>query len=224
METVQRYRDRRHAGQVLARRLHAELGAPVDAIVLALPRGGVPVGFELARKLDAELDVFVVRKLGVPDYEELAMGAIAAGGFEVINDAVVAELRITANEIAEVAERESVELRRRDEAFRGRRAPARVEGRTVLLVDDGLATGFTMRAAVAAIRARHPSPLIVAVPVGAPETCAEIARLADRLVCPLQPAAFRAVGLWYDDFAQTTDEEVRRLLDAAAPVPPARKT
>lgn len=212
----QAYRDRREAGEILAVHVQEEIGSVEDSVVLALPRGGVPVGFEVALFLGAILDVFVVRKLGVPGYEEVAMGAIAEGGFEVLNDRVIAELGITEKEIAAAAEREGDELRRREELYRGNRPRVSVANRLVILVDDGLATGFTMRAAIAAVRERGPRRLVVAAPVGSPDTCAEMQDEVGTVVCPLQPEPFHAVGLWYRDFAATTDEEVRECLAAAA--------
>lgn len=209
------YRDRREAGRILAGHLHEQMDAD-DAVVLALPRGGVPVGFEVARALGAPLDVFIVRKLGAPEQPELAMGAIASGGIRVINDSVVASLGITAKEIAAVAEREAVELARREKSYRDNRPPLDVRGRVTILVDDGLATGSTMRAAIAAVRQRRPGRLVVAVPVGGPDTCAELAGEADALICPLQPEALMSVGAWYEDFSQTTDEEVRECLATAS--------
>jgi putative phosphoribosyl transferase len=216
MRTIQAYRDRREAGEILAIHTRKRIGVPDDAVVLALPRGGVPVGFEVARELGAELDVFVVRKLGVPGHEEYAMGAIAAGGFEVLNDAAIKDLGIGEKELAAIAEREAEELQRREKLYRANRSPAMVHGRTAIIVDDGLATGFTMRAAIAAVRERGPNRLIVAVPVGAKDTCDEVAREVGTLICPLQPEPFHAVGLWYRDFAPTTDDEVRDCLAAAS--------
>jgi putative phosphoribosyl transferase len=211
----QAYRDRREAGEILAAHLQDRLGRPANAVVRALPRGGVPVGFEVARVLDAELDVFVVRKLGMPGHEEFAMGAIAAGGFELLNEQMISELGLSEQDIAAVAEKEAAELRRREELYRANRPAATVQDRITILVDDGLATGFSMRAAIAAVRERGPSRLVVAVPVGARETCAEIEREVGLLFCPLQPEPFHAVGLWYHDFAATSDEEVRDCLVAA---------
>jgi putative phosphoribosyl transferase len=216
MRSNQAYRDRREAGEILAAHLRDQLGTPDDAVVLALPRGGVPVGFEVARVLGAELDVFVVRKLGAPGFEEYAIGAIAAGGFQLLNDEAIAQLDVSEKQIAEVAEREAAELHRREQLYRAERPSARVADRIAILVDDGLATGFSMRAAIAAVRERGPKRLIVAVPVGAAETCAEIEREVGTLVCPLQPKPFHAVGLWYRDFTPTTDDEVRELLIAAS--------
>jgi putative phosphoribosyl transferase len=209
------FRDRRDAGRALGRRLSRRARRP-DVVVLALPRGGVPVGFEVAREVGAPLDVFLVRKLGVPGHEELAMGAIAAGGVRVLQEDVIADLGISAPVVEAATRREEEELRRREREFRQGRPPAAVAGKTVILVDDGLATGATMRAAIAALRRLAPSAVVVAVPVGAPETCAAIARLADECVCLETPPAFSAVGCGYADFEQTTDEEVRELLEKSA--------
>jgi putative phosphoribosyl transferase len=181
-------------------------------LVLGLPRGGVPVAHEVASALGAPLDVFIVRKLGVPGHAELAMGAIASGGVRVVNDSVVGELGITASEMDRVASEELRELERRERLFRGDRPPPQIEGRTVILVDDGLATGSTMRAAVAALRSRSPARIVVAVPVGAAETCEEFRREVDEVVCAEAPLSFRAVGAWYENFDQTSDAEVRDLL------------
>ncbi|KFE69377.1 phosphoribosyltransferase [Hyalangium minutum] len=210
-----RFRDRFEAGRVLAGRLHAYAGRG-DVLVLALPRGGVPVGFEVARRLGAPLDVFVVRKLGTPGHEELAMGAIATGGVRVLNEDVVESLNIPERAIARATEREELELARRERLFRGSRPPPRIEGQTVILVDDGLATGSTMRAGLMALRQRAPARLVAAVPVGAPETCAELQELADEVICAITPEPFFAVGQWYGDFMQTSDEEVYELLERAA--------
>ena len=208
------FRDRVHAGQVLAERLSQYANRP-DVLVLALPRGGVPVGFEVAMALDAPLDVFLVRKLGVPGQEELAMGAIATGGVRILNESVVQALNVPAATIEAVTQAEARELARREVAFRGGRAAPEVKERTVILVDDGLATGSTMRAAAAALRAQAPARLVVAVPVAAPDTCQDLRAEVDEIVCPVTPDPFYAVGLWYGDFRQTTDEEVRALLDKA---------
>jgi putative phosphoribosyl transferase len=207
------YRDRREAGRVLGERLAALAGQP-DVVVLGLPRGGVPVAWEVARRLGAPLDVFVVRKLGFPGHEELAMGAIASGGVRVLNPEVVA-YGVSRNDIERVTAAEKIELERRERLFRGGRPPIPVAGRTVILVDDGLATGSTMRAAVRALRQQDARRIVVAVPVAAQSTCAEMEEEADQVVCAATPESFRAVGLWYDDFTQTTDDEVRELLDAA---------
>jgi predicted phosphoribosyltransferase len=181
--------------------------------VLGLPRGGVPVAYEVAAALAAPLDVFVVRKLGVPGHEELAMGAIASGGVRVLNERVVNEVGIDAPEIEAVADRERAELERRERAYRGERDPIDVEGKTVIVVDDGLATGATMRAAITALRDRQADTIVVAVPTGSPQTCAEIGETVDEIVCPRTPEEFTAVGVWYRDFEPTSDDEVRRLLN-----------
>jgi len=209
-----RFTDRQDAGRVLAHAL-AAYGDRSDVLVLGLPRGGVPVAAEVARRLGAPLDVFLVRKLGVPGHEELAFGAIAEGGTEVLHNDIVASLGLSRAAIAQVAARERLQIDRHDRVYRGgRRAPS-VDNRVVILVDDGLATGATMEAAVMALRERKPSRVIVAVPVGSRDACRRLARIADEVVCPRQPEPFQAVGLWYDDFGQTTDEEVNALLAAA---------
>jgi putative phosphoribosyl transferase len=212
-----RFRDRTEAGRLLGQELD-EYGRRDDVIVLALPRGGVPVGFEIARRLSVPLDVFIVRKLGVPWHPELAMGAIASGGVQVLNDDVVRAYGIPSYAIREVAEHEQRELERRARDYRGDRPFPDLRGRTVILVDDGLATGSTMRAAVAAVRKQNPATVVVAVPVAAAETCELLRGEADRVVCLRKPEPFSAVGLWYHDFSQTTDEEVRSLLAAASPL------
>jgi predicted phosphoribosyltransferase len=205
------FRDRTDAGRQLAAKLTHYAGRD-DVIVLALPRGGVPVGAAVAAALSAPLDVFLVRKLGVPGHEELAMGAIASGGVRVENASVVRQLGIPERVIDEVARQELRELERREAAYRGDRPPPAVRGKTVILVDDGLATGSTMRAAVAAVRELGPARVVVAAPVGAAETCADFAEEADEAVCAHEPDPLYAVGMWYDDFSQTTDAEVRELL------------
>jgi predicted phosphoribosyltransferase len=211
----QPFRDRTEAGVLLGRELARRIGRRDDTIVLALPRGGVPVGHEVARALDAPLDVFIVRKLGVPGHEELAMGAIASGGVRVMNQDVLSYYRsLTQRQIDAVADEEQRELERREIAFRGSRPPIEVAGRTVIIIDDGLATGSTMKAAVRALRRMEPRAIIVAVPVAARETCDELRAEVDEVVCLRTPEPFQAVGLWYDDFTQTTDEEVHALLDA----------
>ena len=207
----QPFRDRVEAGELLAAKL-ADYRDRDDVVVLALPRGGVPVAREVARTLAVPFDVFVVRKLGVPGHEELAMGAIATGGVRQVNRHVVDALGIPANVIDVVAERELRELERREQAYRGNRAPMPLTNKTVILVDDGLATGSTMRAAVMAARQQQPARVIVAVPVGAATTCADLAAEADEVVCVRTPDPFIAVGLWYRDFTPTTDHEVRALL------------
>jgi predicted phosphoribosyltransferase len=205
------FRDRAEAGRILAEHL-AAYADRADVIVLALPRGGVPVGFEVAQALHAPLDVFLVRKLGVPGHEELAMGALATGGVRVLNDDVVRGLGIPPEVLDRVAAEEGRELQRREAAYREGRPAPDVRGKTVILVDDGLATGSTMRAAVAALRQQHPARIIVGVPVGAAETCDQFRDEADEVVCARTPEPFYAVGLWYGDFSQTTDEEVSFLL------------
>ena len=212
------FRDRADAGRQLAANLTAYAGRP-QVVVLALPRGGVPVGYEVSQALGAPLDVFLVRKLGVPGREELAMGAMATGGVRILNEDVVRALGIPEHVIDGVAEKERRELMRRERAYRDDRPPPDVRGRTVLLVDDGLATGSTMRAAAAALRKLRPARVVIAVPVGSADTCAELADAADEVVCARTPEPFYAVGLWYDDFSQTTDEEVHELLDRAATQP-----
>lgn len=214
----QRFHDRNEAGRLLGEEVAKRLGAREDVIVLGLPRGGVPVAFAVARALHAPLDVFIVRKLGVPGHEELAMGAIATGGVRVLNDEVLGYIPIKPEMIDAVAAREQRELERREHAYRGSRPPLDVRGRTVVVVDDGLATGSTMRAAVRALRRMEPRAVIVAVPLGASSTCAEFRKEADEIICLRTPEPFQAVGLWYEDFDQTTDEEVHELLARATPV------
>jgi putative phosphoribosyl transferase len=208
------FRNRTEAGGALARELMAYSDRQ-DVVVLALPRGGVPIGFEIAHALHAPLEVFLVRKLGVPGYEELAMGAIATGGTRVLNESVVAQLRITAEQIEEVAQREGRELERREQVFRGEHTPVPFGDRICILVDDGLATGSTMRAAVTALRKQNPRSIIVAVPVASAEVCEQFESLADEVVCLFTPEPFLAVGRWYDDFAQLGDEDVCEYLQRA---------
>ena len=211
---VEPYRDRREAGQRLAACLAAEADL-TDPIVLALPRGGVPVGFEVAAALGAPLDVFLVRKLGVPGHEELAMGAIASGNVRVLNPDVVDALGISESAIEAVTKQESAELARREREYRGDRPTPDMTSREVVLVDDGLATGSTMRAAAAALRLMDPARIVVGVPVASRETCHEFRAEVDQIVCAITPEPMYAVGLWYEDFSQTTDEEVRDLLKEA---------
>jgi predicted phosphoribosyltransferase len=210
-----RFQDRTDAGRRLAGEL-TEYARRPDVLVLALPRGGVPVAYEVARELNAPLDVFLVRKLGVPGQEELAMGAIATGGVRVLNDSVIDMLHVPDRVIDAVAEKEQRELVRREVEYRGDRPAPEVRGRTVILVDDGLATGSTMRAAAEALKHEGAERLVVAVPVAPPETCEAFRREVDEIVCAVTPEPFYGVGMWYDDFSQTTDEEVRALLDRQA--------
>ena len=212
------FRDRTEAGQLLAAQLRAYADRP-DVLVLGLPRGGVPVAYEVAQALHAPLDVFVVRKLGLPGQEELAVGAIASGGARVLNDEVVRALEIPDDVIDSLAAQQQAELERRERVYRGDRPRPDIRGRVVILVDDGLATGSTMRAAIAALRHQGPARIVVAVPVAAAETCEELRAIADEIVCLQTPEPFYAVGLWYHDFGQTSDEEVRELLDHAAREP-----
>jgi predicted phosphoribosyltransferase len=210
-----RFRDRREAGGRLAAHLAAYAGRP-DVVVLALPRGGVPVASEVARALGAPLDVFLVRKLGVPFHRELAMGAIASGGVRVLNTAILEALGIPVEAVDAVAREEEAELARREREYRGDRAAPDVRGKVVILVDDGLATGATMRAAATALRRLGPARIVVAVPTASAEACADLAEAADEVVCAETPAPFLAVGAWYEDFSETTDDDVRRLLAQAA--------
>jgi predicted phosphoribosyltransferase len=209
------FRDRSEAGRLLAARLAQYADRP-DVLVLALPRGGVPVGYEVARALHVPMDVFIVRKLGVPGHEELAMGAVATGGVRVLNDQVVAGLGIPGYVIDAVAKWEQQELERRERLYRGNRPPPDVRGKTVVLVDDGLATGSTMLAAARALRLQGPSKIVVAVPVASRDTCELLREEVDEVVCAVTPEPFYAVGLWYQDFSQTSDEEVRELLARSA--------
>lgn len=208
------FRNRTHAGKQLARALPAELRHS-DALVLALPRGGVPVGFAVARELDLELDILIVRKLGLPGHEEFAMGALGSGGVRVIQPAVLRNWGVSPAMLEAVCAREQGEIARRERQFRGARAPPQLHGRCVILVDDGLATGSTMRAAIEVARAGAPSRIVVAVPVGAPDTCAALAPEVSALVCLLQPPGFTAVSRWYQHFEQTGDDEVQDLLSLA---------
>jgi putative phosphoribosyl transferase len=211
-----RFRDRRDAGRQLASKLSAYAGDP-NVLVLGLPRGGVPVAYEVARALGAPLDVFVVRKLGVPGHRELAMGAIASGGVGVLNREVVDALKVSGVTIDLVAAQERRELDRQQRAYRGDAPFPALAGRTVIVADDGLATGSTMRAAVRALGQGNPGRIVVAAPVAAAETCRSLAREADEIVCCSVPESFEAVSAWYEEFDQTTDQEVRDLLEAARP-------
>lgn len=210
----ERFHDRREAGRKLAERLVSYAGRG-DAIVLALPRGGVPVAYEIARALNIDLDVFLVRKLGAPGREELAMGAIASGGIRVLNEEVMSSLGIPPEAVERVAGEEALELKRREHAYRAARPSLDLGDRTVILVDDGLATGSTMRAAVEAVRSQGPKRIIVAVPTASADVCAQFEALVDEVVCLMTPEFFYAVGLWYENFDQTSDDEVRALLDRA---------
>ena len=207
---------------MLADRLRHYAGRP-DVLVLALPRGGVPVGYEVARTLGAPLDVFLVRKLGVPGHEELAMGAIASGNVRVLNPDVVAMLHIPSHVIDDIAAREEIELRERERSYRDDRPPLDARGRVVILVDDGLATGATMRAAAASLRRHGVARIVVAVPVAAEETCDALRPEVDEVICTATPQPFYAVGAWYDDFSQTDDAEVRTLLQRATEAPDAHR-
>jgi putative phosphoribosyl transferase len=212
MTYITKFRDRAEAGLLLAKKLRKYANRK-DVLILALPRGGVPVGFEVANALNAPLDIFVVRKLGVPGEEELAMGAIATGGFRVLNEEVIALEGISEQMIAAVAAREQNELKRREVAYRGHAASPYVSGKTIILVDDGIATGSTMRAAIAALGQQCPSKLVVAVPTAPPLSCDELRRAADEVVVVMMPERFYAVGEWYENFNQTSDEEVRELFE-----------
>jgi len=212
--TAARFADRAEAGRELAAALREYAGRD-DVVVFALPRGGVPVGFEVARELKAPLDVFVVRKLGLPAQPELAMGAIASGGVQVLNEEVVQTLGVSPETIAEVAAHEQEELDRRERLYRGARPGHSVEGKTVILVDDGVATGSTMRAAVKALRMQKPAEIVVGVPVAPPETCEALRKDADQVVCTRTPEPFLALGAWYASFPQTPDAEIQDLLARA---------
>jgi putative phosphoribosyl transferase len=205
------FRDRREAGRALATRLASYVGRP-GVVVLALPRGGVPVGFEVAEALEAPLDVFLVRKLGFPGNEEFAMGAIASGGVRVVNEPLLRRYGIPPAAVSRIVEQEERELRRRERLYRGEREAIDLRGRTVIVVDDGLATGSSMQAAVKAVRSQQPKRVVVAVPVGPTDTIRDLARMADEVACVATPEPFLAVGRFYDDFGQVTDEEVARLL------------
>ena len=205
------FRNRHEAGRDLARDL-LEYAGRHDVVILALPRGGVPVGYEIAQALHAPLDLLIVRKLGVPGEEELAFGAIATGNIRVLHDTVIRHTGLSDAAIEQVTRDEAHELLRREQAYRGHRPPPAIEGRIVILVDDGLATGSTMRAAIAAVRQRRPARIVVAVPVASHETCEELRHEADEVHCSITPLLFSGVGQWYEDFSQTTDAEVRELL------------
>jgi putative phosphoribosyl transferase len=214
MAEVERFKDRAHAGKLLAQRLKT-YAHRADVVVLALPRGGVPIGYAVASALDAELDIFLVRKLGMPGQEEFALGAIGSGGVRVLQPGVPGLMGITQEQVEAIARRESAEIVRRERLYRGARAPVQVRGRTVLLVDDGIATGSTMLAAVEMARKQGAARIVVAVPVAPPDTLAELAPRVDDLVCLSAPLMFRAVSQWYREFGQTSDEEVQDLLAMA---------
>ena len=212
---VHQYRDRIEAGQVLARQL-AHYASRVDTLVLALPRGGVPIAAEVAAYLNAPLDVFLVRKLGLPGQPELAMGAIASGGVRVLDDETIEQHGVTPGQVAAVTARETAELERQQRLYRGNRPPPPITGRVVIVVDDGLATGYSMHAAVVAIHREQPAWLVVATPVGSIEACNDLAQEVHEVVCPLRPDPLQAVGLWYDHFSPTDDDEVRATLRKVA--------
>ena len=207
-----RFSDRAEAGQALVKRL-SHLANEPGLIILALPRGGVPIGYEIARGLHAPLDIFLVRKLGVPGYTELAMGALAENGARFINQQVIRQLGISEIAIEQIAAQEQQELQRRERIYRGHNRPPDVTGHTVIIVDDGLATGATVKVAVQALRSQRPKKIVVAVPVGAPDTCEEIRRLVDEFICLVMPEPFHAVGIWYESFPQLSDADVIRLLE-----------
>jgi predicted phosphoribosyltransferase len=209
------FRDRTDAGKFLANKL-VDYANRSDVLVLALPRGGVPVAFEVAKFLRAPMDLFLVRKLGVPGHEEAAMGAIASGGIVVLNENMVEALGIPDDVVGDVIERERHELERRERIYHSASPKIDVDGRIVILVDDGLATGSTMRAAAQALRRQTPKRVVVAVPVGAPDTCDEFCHEVDEVICAVEPERFYAVGMWYEDFSQITDEEVKQLLEKAS--------
>lgn len=206
-----RFRDRREAGVVLAGDLRMYRGR-TDLVVLALPRGGVPVAYEVARSLNAPLDVLIVRKLGAPGHPEFAIGAIASGGVRVLDDDSIAANAVSERALAAVVQRETAEMVRRERVYRDNRPPVAIKGQVVIVVDDGLATGATMHAAVLALRQQRPAGIVVAVPVGSRQACEMLGDVADQVICALTPEPFAAVGLWYEDFSETTDDEVRQLL------------
>jgi putative phosphoribosyl transferase len=208
------FKDRVDAGRILAEHVSRSV-KEANSLVLALPRGGVPVGYEVARGLHTEMDIFIVRKLGLPGQEELAIGALASGGVRVLNDALIREVQLSRTLIDQITAREERELKRREELYRQGRPAAPVQNRTVILVDDGLATGATMKAASQALRLQEPKRIVVAVPVAAERTCDEFRRDVDEVICAYTPSPFISVGMWYEDFSQTTDKEVQQLLRLA---------
>ena len=222
MDDDQAFIDRRNAGRVLAMRV-AKYAGRDDVVVLALPSGGVPVAYEAASALGVPMDVFLVRKLGTPGHRELAMGAIASGGVRVLNEDVVRWYGISESAIERIAREEQEELERREREYRGNRPAPDLTNRVVILIDDGLATGSTMRAAAQAVRAHRPARVVIAVPVGAPQTCAELAAVADEVICARMPEPFSAVGQWYLNFDQTSDDEVRELLQKSSAIPQAHQ-
>ncbi|MDZ7780751.1 MAG: phosphoribosyltransferase family protein [Gemmatimonadota bacterium] len=215
MAELKGYHDRTEAGRRLAQELRSDLPSREDALVLALPRGGVPVGYEVARELELPLDVMVVRKLGLPSQPELAMGAIASGGVRLLNETVLEMAHVSAEALEVVEQGERRELERREKAYRGDRPVPGLAGRTVIVVDDGVATGSTIRAAVRAVRTQRPRSVVVAVPVASPDSVKKLRTEADQVVCPLVPKSLSAIGFWYRDFPQLTDDEVRRMLHRA---------
>lgn len=208
------FQDRREAGKLLAEKLIHYVNKP-DVLILALPRGGVPVAFEVAKKLNAPLDIFIVRKLGVPGHEELAMGAIATGGIRVMNEEILNKINISQYAIEQVTHQELLEIRRREEQYRGKRPEPIIAGKAIIIIDDGLATGSTMKAAIKALKRQGPSVIIVGVPVADRDVCSQFRQIADDVVCAITPDYLGAVGRWYEDFSQTTDEEVIELLNQA---------
>lgn len=211
---MERFHDRRHAGEVLAQELSAYAGRS-GVIVLALPRGGVPVAYEVAVALGVPLDIFIVRKLGLPGHEELAIGAIASGGIRVLNEDIICAFNIPEDMLNRITQQELQELQRREQSYRGDRSAPDIRDRTVILIDDGLATGASMRAAVTGLRAQHPARIVIAVPTAARETCDAFKSEVDEIVCVITPEPFGGVGRWYENFSQTTDEQVRAFLEEA---------
>lgn len=209
---MEKFIDRQAAGIFLAELLK-DYADPVKVIILALPRGGVPVAYEIAKKLSIPLDIFLVRKLGIPGHEELAMGAVASGGTVVFNQLLLSQFNLEQSVIDEVLQAEQKELTRREHLYRGSRPFPELSGKTIILVDDGIATGYTMRAAIKALRNYYPAHIVIAVPVAADSTCKEMESLVDKIICPLKPVNFYAVGMWYERFSQTSDDEVIELLE-----------